>query len=305
VKIILMKLLGIITEIKRYATHDGPGIRTAVFLKGCPLDCRWCSNPETKKKNPQLYFIQNRCKNSGSCIEICLEKIISSDIKNKIIRNRCTLCMKCAEECINKAFQQIGKEYTVDEIFNEIKKDIAFYGNDGGVTLSGGEPLFQPEFSIAVLKKCKENGISTVLDTSGFAKKEIIDEAAKYTDLVLYDIKHMDSEKHREETGVGNELILENAKRFSEKTKIRISFPLIPGFNDDEKNIEETARFAKSLNIDFIDINPFHTLGADKFGYLGLNDHYARYAEMKKENVIRTKNIIEKFNIKTTIGRMM
>lgn len=296
---------GIITEIKRFATHDGPGIRTAVFLKGCPLGCRWCSNPETISREIQLYFIPNRCKNSLACIDVCPEKIITPGVVNKIARNSCTYCMKCVDTCLYGAYQQVGKEYSVDEIVHEIKKDLPFYGKDGGVTLSGGEPLYQPDFSVSVLKKCRENGLSTVLDTSGFAAREVIDEAIKYTDLVLYDIKHMDTEKHKQGTGQGNEMILENLKRISARTSVRISLPLIPGFNDDEKNITETASFAQSLNIGYIDINPFHSLGACKFMYLGLDSPYGDYKPVTKENVIRTKKIIEQFKIKTTIGRMM
>ena len=302
-----MDTSGIITEIKRFATHDGPGIRTAVFLKGCPLDCRWCSNPETKKINPQLYFIKKRCKYYGGCISVCAGKAISSDNEKNIFLNRknCTECMKCVDECINGTFQQIGKEYAVDEIMKEIKKDIPFYGNDGGLTLSGGEPLFQHEFSASILRKCKESGISTVLDTSGYAGKEIINEIVKYCDLVLYDIKCMDSDKHKRETGAGNEIILENAFSIAKKSKIRISLPLIPGFNDDEKNITETAKFGKFLKVKFIDINPFHTLGADKYHYLGLPNPYNDYAPLKKEDIIRVRKIIELSGIKTTVGRMM
>jgi pyruvate formate lyase activating enzyme len=296
---------GIISEIKRFATHDGPGIRTTVFIKGCPLSCKWCSNPESLELQPQLYFIPKRCKNYGACITVCPEKIIIQDGKNKLIREKCTNCMKCAEECIYGAFQQVGKSYTVDEIINEIKKDIAFYGNDGGLTLSGGEPLFQPEFTISILKKCKEAGISTVLDTSGFTESGIIEEVIKHTDLVLYDVKHMDPVKHLEETGANNKIILENAIRISGKTQIRISLPLIPGFNDDEKNLEETARFAKQINVLYIDINPFHSLGKDKYMYLGLTDPYNHYRQLKKEDIIKSKRIIEKFGIKTTVGRMM
>ncbi|MFH2141868.1 MAG: glycyl-radical enzyme activating protein [Bacteroidota bacterium] len=296
---------GFITEIKRFATHDGPGIRTAVFLKGCPLDCKWCSNPESKALNPQLYFISKRCKNFGNCISVCPEKIINPDVNNKINRGKCTNCMLCAEECINGAFQIVGKEFSADELFKEIVKDVPFYGSDGGLTLSGGEPLFQFEFSLSILKKCKDAGISTVVDTSGYANSEIVKDIIKYTDLFLYDIKHMDSEKHITGTGVNNKNILENAAEISSKTNIRISLPLIPGFNDDKKNIEETARFANSLKIKFIDINPFHNLGADKYNYLGIANPSQLYEPIKKEDIIRIKEIIEKFGIAITIGRMM
>jgi pyruvate formate lyase activating enzyme len=300
-----MENSGIISEIRHFATHDGPGIRTTVFLKGCPLSCIWCSNPETKQIKPELYFIQRRCKNYRSCITDCPEKAISNDIPVKLDRSKCNNCMRCVESCIYGAFQQVGKEYTVDEIFVEIEKDIPFYRERGGLTLSGGEPLFQPEFSIAVLKKCRKAGISTVMDTSGFAAIEVASEAAEYTDLALYDIKHMDAEKHLQATGKDNQLILENAIRFAAKTKIRISLPLIPGFNDDEKNLEETARFAENIKSEYIDVNPLHFFGKDKYQYLGLKDPYDHYKTMDRENIVRCRKIIESCGIKTTVGRMM
>jgi pyruvate formate lyase activating enzyme len=296
---------GLVGEIKRFATHDGPGIRTTVFIAGCPLDCKWCSNPELKKAFTTLYFISKRCEDQVNCIKVCPEGIISSDKANKLNREKCTLCMKCVKECTSGAFQQIVEEKSVEEIIAEISKDLPFYGQDGGLTLSGGEPLYQPEFSINVLRKSKMAGISTVLDTSGYASSDIIAEVSKFSDLVLYDIKHMDSAKHIEETGVENKIIIDNLVYMSGKTNVRVSLPLIPDFNDDEKNIEETSRFVKELNIKFIDINPFHNLGSDKYKFLGLSDPFANYPPIKKENIINTRKIIEKYGITTTIGRMM
>lgn len=296
---------GIITEIKKFATHDGPGIRTTVFTKGCPLECKWCSNPETQSSETELYFISKRCKDYGECQKICPEAAIRMDKDNKINRKKCSLCMGCIELCPNGAFKKVGKEVTVMEVMTEIEKDMPFYGSEGGITISGGEPFYQPEFTIDLLKKCRKKGISTVIDTSGYGKLEMVEEALKYTDLVLLDIKHMNPDKHKEGTKVSNEIILENAKRMAQKVKVRISLPLIPGFNNSKENIKETAGFVKSLGIEWIDINPLHTLGADKYKYLGLKSPYIEFKKISKEEIKEVIKIINSFGLKTTIGRMM
>ncbi len=296
---------GMVTEIKKFATHDGPGIRTTVFLKGCPLHCRWCSNPETIAPHAQLYFLPKRCKSYGGCVESCPEGAISMDMIAKIERAKCTLCMKCIDECPNGAFRQIGELMSLDGIMKEIAKDIPFYGKDGGVTLSGGEPLYQPGFTLAIFKKSRELGISTVLDTSGFADTEIVREVLGYTDMVLLDIKHMDTELHRQGTGVDNALILENARIMASMTRVRISVPLIPDYNDSEKNLSETAQFALSLGVDHIDINPLHGLGQDKYTCLGLVSPYEALGTIEKQDVYQARDIVKGFGLKVTVGRMM
>ncbi|MBN2570261.1 MAG: glycyl-radical enzyme activating protein [Deltaproteobacteria bacterium] len=301
----VVSLSAVVTELKKFATHDGPGIRTTVFLKGCPLQCKWCSNPETMLPHRQLYFIAKRCKQFGECVDVCPAGAISMDMKNKIDRSACTLCMKCVQECPYNAFLQVGMHMSIDDVMKEIEKDIPFYGNDGGLTLSGGEPLYQSDFAIALLKRCREAGISTVLDTSGYASHEIVKDAMDYTDLVLLDIKHMNPEQHRKGTGVNNTLIFENAEIMAKKAKIRISLPLIPGFNDTEKNLIETARFAISLGIDHIDVNPLHTLGNAKYIYLGMDSPYEQYKEIEQQRIELAKSIFEGFDLKVTVGRMM
>jgi len=296
---------GIITEIKRFATHDGPGIRTSVFLKGCPMHCDWCSNPETIDPAPQLYFITSRCKDCGACLKVCPEGAIAADMNNRIIRKRCTLCMKCVDACLYGALRQVGEEISAEELMVQIEKDLPFYGDDGGLTLTGGEPLYQPEFCIALLRSCRDRGISTVLDTSGLAPSGVVEEAMKYTDLVLLDIKHTDGEKHKRSTGVDNKLILENAALMAKITTVRISLPLIPDFNDSEQNITATARLALSLGVKHIDINPMHALGADKYRCLGPKPPFEGYGQLTKADVARAIAIIERLGLKTTVGRMM
>jgi len=301
----LMEQTGIITEIKKFATHDGPGIRTTVFLKGCPLRCTWCANPETQLPYPQLYYMPRRCKEYGGCVSICPEGAISMDTEHKLDRSACTRCMKCVQGCPNGAFRQVGMLTTVADVMKDIEKDIPFYGKEGGMTLSGGEPLFQPAFAIALLKSCRERKISTVLDTCGYAPSDVVEGAMRYTDLVLLDIKHMDSVQHRQATGVDNDLILQNAEIMARMTDVRISLPLIPGFNDSRFNLSETARFVISLGIDHVDINPLHVLGTDKYLCLGLESPYTQMSSIKKHDLSRAKEIFEELGIKVTVGRMM
>lgn len=297
---------GMITEIKKFATHDGPGIRTTVFLKGCPLHCRWCSNPETIAPFSQLYFLPRRCKAFGACVDICPEKAVSMDAKGaKVDRKKCTLCMMCVSECPNNAFRQIGEVYSLSDLMREIEKDKPFYGKEGGVTLSGGEPLFQAGFAMQIFKRSKEVGISTVLDTSGCAASEVVKEIMEYTDLVLLDIKHMDPEMHRQGTGVDNALILKNARIMASMRDVRVSLPLIPGYNDSEENISATAEFALSLGVGHIDINPLHKLGADKYTYLGLESPYDAYRSLDKQEVARARDIVKGHGLEVTVGRMM
>lgn len=296
---------GVITEIKRFATHDGPGIRTTVFIKGCPLRCRWCCNPETWTMERQLYYISKRCQGYGACVRECSAGALSMDKENKVDREKCTRCMKCVAVCPNQAFVEVGKEYSVAEVVAEVERDLPFYGDDGGITLSGGEPFYQARFSLAILRACKERGITTVLDTTAYTSPENLESALQWTDLFLLDIKHMDPQKHREGTGVSNELILENARLLARSGRVRISLPLIPDFNDSEENLRRTAEFARELGIAWIDLNPLHKLGTGKYGYLGMQSPYASFRDLTKEDVARAKAILEECGLKVSVGRMM
>ena len=296
---------GLVTEIKKFATHDGPGIRTTVFLKGCPLKCKWCSNPETISPYSQFYFVAKRCKNYGGCVDVCPVGAITMDNAAKIDRTKCTLCMECVNACPHGAFRQVGTYMSVDEVMEEIEKDTPFYGKDGGMTLSGGEPLYQSGFALSLLMRCHDKGISTVLDTCGYASPEIVKKAMDYTDLVLLDLKHMDPEMHKKGTGVDNALILKNARLIAEKTRVRISLPLIPDYNDSKENLSATAQFAKSLGVDHIDVNPLHILGTDKYTCLGLKPPYDLFRGLENNDVLRARDILEEAGMQVTIGRMM
>jgi pyruvate formate lyase activating enzyme len=254
----------------------------------------------------QLYFVAARCKEFKGCVQACPERAITLESGGiRIDRDRCTLCMECVDACAYGAFRQVGRRLTVGKVLRDIEKDRSFYGDTGGVTISGGEPLFQPEFTLALLRECRSRGLSTVLDTCGYAPPAVVDEAMKHTELVLLDIKHMDPRRHWEGTGVDNSLILKNALVMAEKTRVRISLPLIPGFNDDEGNLAETSAFAAALGIEHVDLNPMHGLGADKYRCLGLGSPYPGFAPVTREGVERAVDLVSSYGLKATVGRMM
>ena len=237
---------GQVMNIQRFSIHDGPGIRTVVFLKGCPLRCYWCQNPESQDIESQILFNRQMCVACGRCTEICPQGASYRDENGKIQLDRvaCSACGLCAQCCGAKARSAVGKTMTVEEVCAEVLKDRQHYvHSEGGVTISGGEVLFQPEFSTALLRQCHAKYISTAIETSGQASERVLRMVLEETDYVLYDLKHMDSAKHREGTGVGNERILQNAKIVAAEKPGVFRVPLIPGFNDSEENILRTRDF--------------------------------------------------------------
>ena len=265
---------GIIFNIKKYAIHDGPGIRTTVFLKGCPLSCWWCHNPEGISSRPHLVYRRDLCVGCGECADGCAKNAISLTPEGMWTdASLCKLCGVCAEVCPAEAREFIGQIQEAARIMEMIEKDIPFFDESGGgVTFSGGEPLFQPAFLLELLDACGRKGIHRTVDTSGYADKDILMAVAEKTDLFLFDLKMMDPEKHKRFTGVSNEKILSNLVYLArEGASISIRIPLIPGINDDEKNIEQTATFVEKLpNVRDIHILPYHDAARNKYEKLGM-----------------------------------
>jgi len=260
---------GIIFDIRKYSVHDGPGIRTTVFLKGCPLRCLWCHNPEGLEPFIEVTVREDRCIRCGSCLETCKQgAIMQTDNTPLTDKSLCIRCGECAAVCYAEARETVGREMTVDQVIAEIEADYIFYTESGGgVTLSGGEPLLQPRFVYTLLTVCKQKGIHTSIDTCGYALWDDLKIIAEHTDLVLYDLKIMDDKKHREYTGVSNDIILRNLRELSRLgLEIVIRVPLIPGINDDNDNIRSIGSFAASLHgAHAIELLPYHKLGIHKY----------------------------------------
>lgn len=269
---------GIIFDIQGFSLHDGPGIRTLIFLKGCPLNCLWCANPEGKRIHRNLRFHNMNCSSCYECVKGCSHGAISgltssnSEIPIKINWDICKTCKdyQCTEVCNDNALKIVGKEAAVRDIMKVVKRDKPYYRGNGGVTLSGGDPVFQHEFAIEILKACKEEYINTAIESTMFTTPEVVDNFMLYTDLFLTDIKHMNSSKHKELTGVYNEPILSNISKLARSKKVIVRVPVIPGLNDDDTNILETARFCLENNINKINLLPYHNLGQVKYEQLGL-----------------------------------
>jgi len=297
---------GLVFDIKKYAIHDGPGIRTTVFFKGCPLECQWCHNPESRSANAELSFRKDRCIGCGQCVEACPEQAISIvDEKAVTEISKCKLCGRCVDICTACAREIIGQEMMVKEVMDEVEKDIIFYDQSGGgVTFSGGEPLTQPEFLIGLLNQCQRCGIHTAVDTSCYADSRIIETVSEKADMFLCDIKHMDSETHERFTGVGNNLILDNIKLLSKAGKdIIIRMPVIPGFNDDKENIEATGKFAASLSgVIRVDILPFNRGGMEKSARLVNQNKHLQVDTPSEGQMNSIATDLRKFGFEVKIG---
>lgn len=298
---------GLIFDIKRYAIHDGPGIRTTVFFKGCPLRCRWCHNPEGQSITPELTFNENRCiEDCNECLESCEKGALSrANHHISIDKKGCNLCGDCVEACVTEALELIGREKTIEEVVNEIEKDMIFYDqSQGGVTFSGGEPLLQPKFLDALLTECKKRNIHTTLDTSGNASFEVFEKIVDKVDLFFFDIKMIDEEKHREMTGVSNKLILENLRKLAEdENPVVIRIPIIPGINDTEENIPKTAEFIAALRgVEYVSLLPYHKVGRQKYKRLNRTYLEERTQSPSQEKIKKIKKKFEEVGFTVKIG---
>lgn len=282
-----MATTGNIFNIQHFSVNDGPGIRTVVFFKGCPLDCLWCHNPESKSPTDELSFSAGECIMCGRCAEACTHNVhFFKNNMHSIERNKCVLCKKCAQMCITDAVEIIGKVYTADEVMEEIKKDDIFFVDNGGVTFSGGEPFAQFDFLYELLKKCKEEGYSTYIETSGFAKTDDLIRAAKYTDCFLYDYKETDTKRHKLYTKADNGPILKNLKELSLKNiPVILRCPIIPDLNNRCEHFKGIARLANIYdNILSIELEPYHSLGERKNIALGKKiRHFNEATEVEKQ----------------------
>lgn len=297
-------LEGTVFNIQRYSLHDGPGIRTIPFLKGCPLACKWCSNPESQKPQPEIMYQKSNCIHCGKCFEACRYGALSKENPYMVDRDRCVACGACAEVCPTNALVLKGKKMTVWEVIHELQKDENIYRrSDGGITLSGGESLSQPKFTRELLRACKERGWHTAIETTGMTTKEIIESVIPFVDLALTDIKIINPSIHKNVTGVDNQIILENLIRISNLTKTIVRIPVIPNVNDNIEAIREIAEFTKLMkNINEIHLLPYHNFGENKYNLLGRIYPLHGVKELPKDKINLLKQEIEKFDIACQIG---
>jgi len=294
-----------VLSVSRMTIHNGPGLRTVIYLKGCPLRCLWCSTPESQKANPEVAVYPNKCICCEECISVCpLEAIAVTDETVNIDRSLCNNCGRCVEVCHSEALQLLGQSWTIKELVDEVTKDSAFYKRSGGgVVISGGEPLLNPDFIVKLLRGLKEERIDIGIDTCGYVPWENIERTLPYIDFFLWDIKHMDTERHRELTGVSNELILSNARSVSKKNiPLYIRIPVIPGYNDSEENIRAICEFSQDLSsIVEIHLIPLHHLGKGRYDSLG-RSYSIDDVPLITDNVLENlKTLVELYGLKCVI----
>ncbi len=265
-----------VTQIQRFCMHDGPGVRTTVFLKGCSMRCAWCHNPETQREEPQILLYASKCIGCGVCTAVCPTRAHKITSEGHVFqRKKCLACGACSKACPTGALELCGKEYSAREILDIVEKDRAFYGETGGITLSGGEPLVQPAACIELLRLCKEQGLSTAVETCGCFDSGVLESIVPNTDLFLWDIKDTDPERHKHYTGVSNEKILQNLKKADDMgAAIRMRCILVNGVNTNAKHYREIAELASSLShLEGVEFFAYHAYGGSKATFLGLPDN--------------------------------
>ena len=294
---------GIVFDIKKFSIHDGPGIRTTVFLKGCGLRCWWCHNPESQHPKPELLLRSNVCIECGVCVTACPQHAISEQFTTD--RPVCLQCGQCTTVCYADAREIVGSVMTVPQVMDALLRDVPFYDeSEGGVTFSGGEPLLQPDFLKALLDACKAHDLHTVLDTCGFAPWEALNSVRHQVDLFHFDLKLMDSQYHRTVTGASNPRILDNLRRLTRQGhRVVIRIPIIPHINDNDDNLHMTAGFVQSLpNIERVDLLPYHEVGSDKYVRLGRPKPMSRTTVPTPDHMQEIKEKMETFGLNVSIG---
>lgn len=297
---------GSVFNIMRFSVSDGPGIRTTVFFKGCPLSCLWCHNPESLRQGTEIVLRDDRCIQCGECISVCKQGAITSN-NGRVVTDRalCIRCGDCVPHCYAEAREQVGRTMTTGEVMQEVLQDRVFYDESGGgVTFSGGEPLLQHEFLFSLLTASKQEGLHTVLDTTGYTTPQILERIAPLVDLFLYDLKMMDDGKHKAYTGVSNRLPLENLRRLAQwENEVVLRIPLIPGVNDDLENVRSSGEFLESLpRIHEVHVLPYHTGGEGKYGRLGRTYELSSMNPPDHESIIQAIAELRRYVPSVVVG---
>lgn len=309
----IMERKATIFNIQKYNMYDGDGIRTLIFFQGCPLRCKWCANPEGLAKRHRVMYKRDLCVNCGACVSVCpvsIHSISNKTLKHEVNRDiDCIGCGKCQEACYKSALSIVGEVKTISELLEIIEEDRTFYElSGGGVTLGGGEVLMQPEAACSLLMACKQVGINTAIETCGYAKLESVLKVAEFTDLFLFDIKQIDSEKHFQLTGVRNERILENLQELlRRKYNVKIRMPLLKGINDSEEEIEKTMKllmpYKDYKNFKGIDLLPYHKMGVNKYNQLGIEYPIKGDPSLKSEDLDNIESWIKKYDLLVKVIR--
>ncbi len=299
---------GWISNLQDFVVHDGPGLRVLVFLRGCPLRCGWCQNPENLELSPQIEYRVSLCLGCLRCAEVCpVPGAIIEDKEQRIDRSKCTKCMACVDVCLGTALRSVGEWVTVKQLLQRIVPYKPFFDHSdhGGVTLSGGDPIFQPEFALRLIKECRGIGIHTTMETSGYTKYETLKGLVQNVDVLIYDIKHMDEASHTAGTRKSNHIILDNLSRLCKELNIEIvvHIPLICGFNDDDENIRKTAEFVSSLKkVKHVDLLPFNELASANYKAMGLDWEYDKVKRQSPEKLARLHEIVQSYGLEANVG---
>ena len=295
---------GVIFNILRFSLHDGPGIRTTVFLKGCPLRCWWCHNPESQSFEPEVMYYQERCRQCGDCVDACPHGALSRADGVIAVSEDCEACGTCVDVCRTNARMLAGRRMTVPQVIAEIEKDVIFFDESGGgVTFSGGEPLAQPQFLEALLRACRERRIHTAIDTCGFAQRDLLLRLSALADVVLYDLKLVDTARHIDCTGVSNQPILENLKALADAHRtVIVRYPVIPGINDADEQLHLATELLAQLGLRRLDLLPYHSTGAEKYRRLRMSYALPDVATPPAARIEEIAEVCRREGLAVTVG---